>query len=298
MENAQMSSAIMFVILIAVIIVMGAFIAFLIVRNKKRNKVVDYNDYSSEDSSGNFSEDSSKLKYALEDLKIKIEELEAVNTDLSKQNASLSKQNADLKGLIEKYEKPTGMLRQLIESFPDFNMKGKEKMSASDQLEEYSELLIKYFDDYLLKLPKLSDEKRESFKNFVRYQRYGCDALTLIIRLKKLMGKFQVNLQNQETSISQDAAKCNLDNMLDIAMICFDNITMFHDVNQRREQEINVKLLVDKNFSREEALDQAKVMTNNITETPKWIVILKETLDKNGITKSRTIFTGYKLNNK
>lgn len=81
-------------------------------------------------------------------------------------------------------------------------------------------------------------------------------------------------------------------------MICFDVMTTFYARNKRPEQEINKKILTDKNYSRNDALAEAKLMTNNVTETPNWIIVLKETLNKNGITDSRTIFSGYKLNDK
>ena len=102
-------------------------------------------------------------------------------------------------------------------------------------------------------------------------------------------------MQNQEIGITKDAAKNNLDDILDMAMICYDNISAFYSSNKRKEQDINIKLLKDKSNSRNEALNDALPMTNNLTQTPKWIVILKETLDKNNITSSKTIFTGYKV---
>lgn len=256
------------IIAVSVVIMLGIAIIYWFKRKNKigNNTIIDTTDIdksSTEEMCGD-----------IDELKKKILELEELNETL--------------KETIRQFKEPILSLSQLINNFPNF--KGMK-------YQDHSDTLIDYINKYILVLPEMPQDKKESFKEFIRYQNTRCESLDIIIKLRGLMNKFQTDLQNQQPPITTEAARCNLDSMLNIAMICFDNIAPFYSNNKRAEQEINIRLLTDNNYSRDKALNEAKVMTNNLTETPKWIVVMKETLNKNGIVKSNTIFTGYKLNN-
>lgn len=206
--------------------------------------------------------------------------------EIKNQLLKLQEENEKLKEKLGLEKNSLSVLKQLVDNVPDFKNVPYNK---------HSEILMEYVKNYILKLPHVDDT---AFDEFFRHQKARDEALFYILELQKMMNDLQIKLQRQNINISSETAKTNLDDILNVMMICFDVMTTFYARNKRPEQEINKKILTDKNYSRNDALAEAKLMTNNVTETPNWIIVLKETLNKNGITDSRTIFSGYKLNDK
>ena len=185
--------------------------------------------------------------------------------------------------IIKSYESDIEEFLQILELKPDFN---KETDAANNND-------VKVFIDKLLeKYPQgCSVEGKD---NYFKRNDAGVKAFELFMSIRSYMNNVQMFLQSQDTPLTSEQKRANMENVLDMAMVAFDAITSFYSINARTEQNIN-KQLLEGTITRAEALAQARPMTNLSSETPAWIRVLKESLEYAGISESEVIFSGYKL---
>ena len=216
--------------------------------------------------------------------------LGADENDLRETVVSLEAENAKLKGeldeknnLISGYESNIEEFLMILDLKPNFNM------STDAENNEAAENFIKCVIE---KYPK--GASIEGMKEYFDRQRTGIEAYRIIKLLQTYMNNVQMELQRQDTPLDDECKKANLISILDMAMVAFDYITPFHNINAREEQKLNQKIL-EGLLSRNEALSQAKQITKISTETPKWLRVIKESVEYAGINEPKIIFSGYKL---
>lgn len=206
----------------------------------------------------------------------------SVRTDVTDVD-KLRKEIQDKDDIIKSYESDIEEFLQILEMKPNFD---KETDAANDND------VKAFIDNVLNRYPQgCSIEGKE---NYFKRNDAGTKAFELFMRIRSYMNNVQMSLQSQDTPLTPEQKRANMEKVLDMAMVAFDAITSFYSVNARAEQNIN-KQLLDGTISRAEALAKASQMTNLSSETPAWIRVLKESLEYAGISESEVIFSGYKL---
>lgn len=189
---------------------------------------------------------------------------------------------------IEKLIEKEKTLNTIYRSIPNF-------IKITD-FQERLEKFVKFIDQQLVeKLP--SEEEQRYYRDFFNQLRVGADAFKLVILLRdKKMHPLMTHLKGLQvdTLRTSDYNKI-IELLFDAVMTTYDVVTTaFNNPNTLPGQELNVKLL-ENNITREEALSQAKSITDNLYETDLWAIVIKKTLANKGINNTNVIFSGYKL---
>ena len=211
-------------------------------------------------------DDITELKRELHHLR---EENRILNDEYEKSSLIMSKKYAD------KFDR-------LVEKAPMFSYAVDQKSTA---------LLDEILKEYIF----IKDDNKTIYKEFSNSIIACCDAYSLAQKLGIYLDIKLTPLMNNEFPHTDREKRVALETLLDASMICYDSFTTaFGNRNAREKQKINVKLL-DYSITIEEALSEAEVMTERPDLTPRWIRIIKKSVESYGIKESSIIFTGYKL---
>lgn len=208
------------------------------------------------------------------------------NDDVGTLSAEIKSLKSELNSkdeLIKGYELNIAEFLQILQLKPNFNKKSDEENNKDVE---------SFINAVLEKYPRNSST--EGKDNYFERQRIGTESYNLIMKLQDYMNEVQMDLQRQEPPLNEEQKKSNLASLLNLSMISFDCITSFYSINAREEQKLNKSVLYG-NLNRTEAISKAKQMTNISTETPKWIRVLKESVEELDIKHFDIIFSGYKL---
>lgn len=185
--------------------------------------------------------------------------------------------------LIDEYESKIEEFLEILKTRPSFD-KPTDSQNNQD-VETFIRTILQMYPNNV---------NQSNLVNYFNRQKAGINSYELIIKLQSFMNDVQINLQTQDPAMTPEQRKSNLALLLDMAMVSFDCITSFHSINARDEQKLNIMVL-DGIMTKAEAIANAKQMTNISTETPKWIRVLKGSLEEYGIQDYNIIFSGYKL---
>lgn len=223
------------------------------------------------------------IKVLKGDISTQQETIKGLKNELEEKSAGLPSVER-IKALKEK----ESALNAIYKSLPNF-----KKVTG---FQERLEALIDFIVCQLVE--KIPDEnERQQYMNFFNVLRQGADAYCLILLLRdKKMRPLMTCLKGlQADSVKTADYNMILEQILDAAMTTYDVVTTaFNNPNALSGQELNVKLLKN-NITREDALSQAKLITDNQYETDSWAVVLKKMLASKGINRSNVICSGYKL---
>ena len=220
-----------------------------------------------------------KVKQAGQSANIQVPE---TSCEQEEQIREMKKQLNEKDKKIEEYRKITSEFVELIKLKPTFT-----KDTDVENGEALEEFISKYLGIYS------SDVDTRSMNAYFMRQRKGLEAYEILRRLKGYMFEMQTELQNQTPPITDIYEKRkNLAILLNMGMVAYDYVTTFNTINVRDEQNLN-KMIMDKTLTIEQALPKARQMTNVTTETPRWIIVIKDSVEWTGVMG--VIYSGYKL---
>ena len=125
---------------------------------------------------------------------------------------------------------------------------------------------------------------------------YMSDAeMTLMNFRDHITTKYLEQLRATSEPLSDEARQAIIDSTVDMAMIAFDMAETVHwTLSNREEQRLNTAILNDPD-ARQKAMDEAIVITDNPTLTPKWARHLGETFKGVVSEDAKIIYSGYKM---
>lgn len=185
--------------------------------------------------------------------------------------------------LIRRYESNMGTFVELLRLKPNF---------ADDNSVANSESLERFVSAILETYP--SEANMANKNEYFQRQNMARDAYDIVRDLQIYMVNIKRELQDQTPPLTTEQKRSNLIKLLDMSMMSYDLITSFYNINAREEQNLNKKIL-DGSITRTQALHQALTITNIPTETPRWLRVIKESVEWTGVGDCEVIFSGYKL---
>lgn len=125
---------------------------------------------------------------------------------------------------------------------------------------------------------------------------YMSDAeMTLMNFRDHITTKYLEQLRATSEPLSDEARQAIIDSTVDMAMIAFDMAETVHwTLSNREEQRLNTAIINDPD-ARQKAMDEAIVITDNPTLTPKWARHLGETFKGVVSEDAKIIYSGYKM---
>ena len=125
---------------------------------------------------------------------------------------------------------------------------------------------------------------------------YMSDAeMTLMNFRDHITTKYLEQLRATSEPLSDEARQTIIDSTVDMAMIAFDMAETVHwTLSNREEQRLNTAIINDPD-ARQKAMDEAIVITDNPTLTPKWARHLGETFRGVVSQDAKIIYSGYKM---
>ena len=125
---------------------------------------------------------------------------------------------------------------------------------------------------------------------------YMSDAeMTLVNFRDHITTKYLEQLRATSEPLSDEARQAIIDSTVDMAMIAFDMAETVHwTLSNREEQRLNTAIINDPD-ARQKAMDEAIVITDNPTLTPKWARLLGETFQGVVSEDAKIIYSGYKM---
>ncbi len=187
--------------------------------------------------------------------------------------------------IIEDYKKTVNEFIELIDLKPTF--KCSTNLKNEEALEKFVYKMVEIYP---------ADVDTQAMYAFFDRHRAGSEAYGILKQLQYYMNevKNKLNAKEQEPPLKAEQKSENLAALLNMGMIAFDAITSFDTINARDEQDLN-KLILKEIISKEEALYKAKQITDRPMETPRWIRVIKASVEGTGIKDKGIIFSGYKL---
>lgn len=187
--------------------------------------------------------------------------------------SALRKRSAEAEEQLAKLQEETKRSREL-------------KQRLSDALKEESD-----------KVAVLETENVELKDEVERLKgAYMSDAEMALVNFRDhITTKYLEQLRKTSEPLSDEARQAIIDSTVDMAMIAFDMAETVHwTLSNREEQRLNTAIINDPD-ARQKAMDEAIVITDNPTLTPKWVRLLGETF-KGVVSKdAKIIYSGYKM---
>lgn len=160
------------------------------------------------------------------------------------------------------------------------------KQRLSDALKEESE-----------KVAVLETKNVELMEEVERLKgAYMSDAEMALVNFRDhITTKYLEQLRATKEPLSDEARQAIIDSTVDMAMIAFDMAETVHwTLSNREEQRLNMAIINDPD-ARQRAMDEAIVITDNPTLTPKWARLLGETFQGVVSEDAKIIYSGYKM---
>ncbi|MBO5894574.1 MAG: hypothetical protein J6Q33_02165 [Alistipes sp.] len=160
------------------------------------------------------------------------------------------------------------------------------KQRLSDALKEESE-----------KVAVLETKNVELMEEVERLKgAYMSDAEMALVNFRDhITTKYLEQLRATKEPLSDEARQAIIDSTVDMAMIAFDMAETVHwTLSNREEQRLNMAIINDPD-ARQRAMDEAIVITDNPTLTPKWARLLGETFQGVVSKDAKIIYSGYKM---
>lgn len=125
---------------------------------------------------------------------------------------------------------------------------------------------------------------------------YMSDAEMALVNFRDhITTKYLEQLRATSEPLSDEARQAIIDSTVDMAMIAFDMAETVHwTLSNREEQRLNTAIINDPD-ARQKAMDEAIVITDNPTLTPKWVRLLGETFQGVVSKDAKIIYSGYKM---
>lgn len=217
--------------------------------------------------------DKTKLKEVVLQLKEKNEE----------QRVQLEQLNKNLNDLKKAAKAVSDLQQKIKDGIPDF--------SSLISLEKRVQLMEIFWNTYYdnVQFIKVHSPKSDVFfRDLYR-------AVKAIDTIKELQEKVTTPFYGAMDQEALDAVYVR-EKLLKMAMQMYDVISSFQSPNQRKsEQGLNIGIVKGEK-TEEEALKEAKIITDLEVETPRWIRSMAFGVKGIGVDDKGIIFSGYKLN--
>lgn len=107
--------------------------------------------------------------------------------------------------------------------------------------------------------------------------------------------QYYEQLRATDEPLTQEARQAIIDSTIDMAMLAFDMAeTIDWNLSNREEQKLNIEIINDPE-SRQQSVEEAIIITDNPTITPKWARLLGETFKDIVSKEANIIYSGYKI---